>query len=166
MVPGAGGPEGPGAPRGDWPSRWGRAIAWPPSLVVEEEGHRRARPEADRELHRLPQAHDPGDPAAVDEVGDAELGDFLDELVVVGGHVDMLVVAELGVDAQVLAGADRCGQGLVAAAGEVAGGVEFEDASPPAGRVVHGVSFLRGGRVGTRYWLAERVVWRQYRRVP
>ena len=39
-------------------------------LVVEEEGHRRARPEADRELHRLPQAHDPGDPAAVDEAGD------------------------------------------------------------------------------------------------
>ena len=102
----------------------------------------------------------------VDEAGDPELGDLLDELVVVGGHVDMLVVTELGVDAQVLAGADRFGEGLLAAAGEVAGRVELEDASPAfrSGCPRDLLSFWgagpepSGNRLAERWFAAEAVI--------
>ena len=99
-------------------------------LVVQKERHRRAWAEPNRQLNRLPQAHDPGNPFAIDAVGDTELSDLADSLAVGQIDVDVFVVPELGVDPQAGRATDRVRQVFRAARDDLSIRFEFQSAPP------------------------------------
>ena len=86
----------------------------------------------------MAQTHQPGGPAVVDEIRHREFGDLAHQLVAGGAHIDVLVVAEFGVDAQVGATADGVGEDTFATADDLARRVEGEGAGP----VAHGRPFI------------------------
>src|SRR5262249_26970559 len=107
-------------------------------LVVEEQRQRRTRPEAIRKLDWLTQGQGAGSPAVIDEVCDAHVHAFLDQLVARRSNVDVLVMSKFRVDTQIRASAQGSAQVLRTAAHHCPVGIKSQGTLPGWNRLNHG----------------------------